>query len=70
MSLDHAGLHQLGEAAHDLSDVVEVARTGGAGGMHGTYLEEHVDRGASLEVGAVKPLIEEVEDGEELLFGC
>src|SRR5581483_1312092 len=32
-------------------------------------LEQHVDEGARLEVGAVEPLVEEVEDREQALSG-
>ena len=32
-------------------------------------LEERVDEGAGLEVVAAKPLLENIEDGKELIFG-
>ena len=42
---------------------------GAAGGVHGAHLEHHVDERARLEVFAMEPLVEHVEDGQQLFSG-
>jgi hypothetical protein len=39
-----------------------------AGGVRGAHLEQDVDEDGRLEVVAVKPLIEDVEDGQQLVL--
>ena len=58
----------LGELPHDRADVLEMSDRGPARGMLGAHLEQHVDERAGLEVLAPEPLVEGVEDREQLLF--
>lgn len=66
--VDQAGV--LGQPPEDAPDVREMLAACAPCGMLLTHLQQHVDEGASLEVLATEPLIEEVEYSEQLLLGC
>src|SRR6266542_790253 len=56
-------------AGHDGPDVVEVLDAGLPGGMRPAEFEQDVDERAPVEVlPALEPVVEDVEDGEQLLF--
>ena len=61
----------LREAPNHLADVLEVSRlcAGDLVAVGSVELEEHVDERAPLEVLLMEPLVEEVEDGQELFLG-
>ncbi len=60
----------LGKRAYDGADVLEMPRTRASDGiLEIAGLEQDVHEGATLEVLTVEPLVEEVEDREQLLLG-
>ena len=58
----------LGQLRDDHADVPEVLDAGSAGGVGGAQLEQYVDEGVGLEVFAMKPFIEQVEDRQQLFL--
>jgi len=52
-----------------LADRLEMVDTGLTGGVRLAKLEQDVDERAGLKVLAVKPLVEQLEDREQLLLG-
>ncbi len=66
------GVAQAGFVGHggdDAAQVLQVVDAGSAGGVRGAHLEEDVDEDGRLEVVAVEPLLEDVEDGQQLVLG-
>ena len=60
----------FGALAQDRADVAQVLDAGLSRGVSGTQLDQHIDERAAVEVlMLLEPVVEHVEDGQQLLFG-
>ena len=57
------------ELLYVAADLGEVIDAGPSQRVRGAHLQQHVDEGARLEIRAVEPVGEHVEDGEERWSG-